>query len=1049
MPRPSIAVLSSAIADRCAGLALGLAVAILVPVIAPALASGAVSVVVHDTTVTSTVRQDYTGTNFVAYWNDLGADPTSINDMKASRFGLVRFPGGIPCDWFDWQAPGSAGNRTIAEAWALANAGGGKLLYQTNIYDANGTGQNSATTVKAIDAYMKANGIQVGMWEGGNEPEYGPQKTQPAATYMATYNATFGLQYDALKSVSPSIPMIGPGTTLISNLALFLQAHGNKSGDGKVDGVSLHWYAGGGFNFPGPDYRRNAAQTLLANFINDAKAQIALYDTRALPIYITEWNWINPGGWGDYDYTFTGVNDADIVGMMHQLGVAGNTQFCLGTIAQSYGMIANWDGYRAPMRGDVNAPFLALTLAQKLGTSVLEVANPADAGTTLSAYATKTSDGKIQVMLCNRNPDLAQDVTLSFTGGYNPDGKALEISTLQNTAGTWAVNSSIMNGVLFPQPKASGVLPSPTTTTVSGSTYSVNLPINGSMAVLIFGGAGASHTVASISPSSGTIAGGTNVTISGSGFTAGATVSIGGTAATNVTVTSGTTITCTTPAGSAGARDVSVTESSQTVTLSNAFTYVAPAPTVASISPSTGTTAGGTSVTITGTNFVNGATTVTIGGASATGVSVASASSLTCTSPAGAAGARNVVVTVSGQSATLTNGFTYVAPAPTISSISPSSGTTAGGTSVTISGTGFSVGATVTIGGASATSVTVLGPTSISCMTPAGAAGARTVAVTVSSQTATLTNGFTFVVPAPVISGIAPSNGPTAGGTAVTITGTDFSGATSVTIGGVAATSVVLVGPTTITCVTPAGTAGAKSVIVSTAGQTATLTNGFSYVAPGAPTVSSISPSSGPTAGGTLVTITGTNFAAGATVTIGGAAATGVTVVSATSITCTTPVGAAGAKSVAVTVSAQTTTLTNSFTYLAPAPTISSISPASGSIAGGNGVTISGSNFASGSTVTIGGVAAIGVTVLSPTSISCIVPSGSAGAKSVAVTVSSQTASMANGYTYVDTLSASASNAGEMGGSPHKGCGTGGLAAMFTTLALLKLVGARRRDLQR
>src|SRR5204863_527825 len=55
-----------------------------------------------------------------------------------------------------------------------------------------------------------------------------------------------------------------------------------------------------------------------------------------------------------------------------------------------------------------------------------------------------------------------------------------------------------------------------------------------------------------------------------------------------------------------------------------------------------------------------------------------------------------------------------------------------------------------------------------------------------------------------------------------------------------------------------------------------------------APTVSSVAPNSGSTAGGTAVTITGSNFAAGATVTFGAAAATNVVVVSGTQITATT-----------------------------------------------------------------------------------------------------------------------------------------------------------------
>ena len=82
-----------------------------------------------------------------------------------------------------------------------------------------------------------------------------------------------------------------------------------------------------------------------------------------------------------------------------------------------------------------------------------------------------------------------------------------------------------------------------------------------------------------------------------------------------------------------------------------------------------------------------------------------------------------------------------------------------------------------------------------------------------------------------------------------------------------------------------------------------------------APSISSVSPSSGSSNGGTAVTITGTNFVSGATVTFGGTAATNVTVVSSTSITATTPAHAAGAVNVVVSDSSGSGTLTNGFTY--------------------------------------------------------------------------------------------------------------------------------------
>ena len=168
----------------------------------------------------------------------------------------------------------------------------------------------------------------------------------------------------------------------------------------------------------------------------------------------------------------------------------------------------------------------------------------------------------------------------------------------------------------------------------------------------------------------------------------------------------------------------------------------------------------------------------------------------------------------------------------------------------------------------------------------------------------------------PTISSVSPNSGLLAGGTSITITGTYLTGATSVTVGGVDATSVVVVSATSITAVTPAGTVGAKSVAVTTAYGTATATNAFTYFAP--PTISSVSPVTGSTTGGTAITITGTNLTGATSVTVGGVAATSVVVVSSTSVTAVTPAGTAGAKSVAVTTPGGTATATNAFTYVVP-----------------------------------------------------------------------------------------------------------------------------------
>jgi phosphatidylserine/phosphatidylglycerophosphate/cardiolipin synthase-like enzyme len=275
---------------------------------------------------------------------------------------------------------------------------------------------------------------------------------------------------------------------------------------------------------------------------------------------------------------------------------------------------------------------------------------------------------------------------------------------------------------------------------------------------------------------------------------------------------------------------------------------------------------------------------------------------------------------------------TGVPPAavPTVSSVTPNSGTTAGGTSVSITGTNFANGATVSFGGTAASNVNVTNSTTITATTPAHAAGAVSIVVTnPDNQSGTLANGFTYnapSAPAPTVSTVSPTSGTTAGGTAVTITGTNFVSGATISFGGTTASNINVTNSTTITAMTPAHAAGAVNVVVTNPDtQSGSLTNGFTYTTPSAPapTVSAVTPNSGTTAGGTAVTITGTNFVSGATVSFGGAAAAGVNVTNPTTITATTPAHAAGAVNVVViNPDTQSGTLTGGFTYTGAAPSL-------------------------------------------------------------------------------------------------------------------------------
>lgn len=183
-------------------------------------------------------------------------------------------------------------------------------------------------------------------------------------------------------------------------------------------------------------------------------------------------------------------------------------------------------------------------------------------------------------------------------------------------------------------------------------------------------------TVTGVSPSTGYVAGGGHVTLTGSGFDTAESVMFGGAAASIVEVASASEMVVAVPAASgAGTVDVTVAGPGGTSTTGSAdhYTYLLPPPTVTSVSPSSGNQAGGTHVTLTGSGF-DTAESVEFGAAAGTIVHVASANEMVVAAPAGSG---IVDITVTGPGGTSTTGatdrYSYVAvPAPEISSTSPS-----------------------------------------------------------------------------------------------------------------------------------------------------------------------------------------------------------------------------------------------------------------------------------------------------------------------------------------------------------------------------------------
>ncbi|CAN2194662.1 Listeria/Bacterioides repeat [Candidatus Nanopelagicaceae bacterium] len=167
--------------------------------------------------------------------------------------------------------------------------------------------------------------------------------------------------------------------------------------------------------------------------------------------------------------------------------------------------------------------------------------------------------------------------------------------------------------------------------------------------------------------------------------------------------------------------------------------------------------------------------------------------------------------------------------APNISSISAATGSTLGGRSVRISGTYLTNTSQITFGGVAATSIVVESATSVLATTPASTLGAKNVVLTTASGATTLQNGFTYISTlTPTINSLSITEGTTAGGTSTVITGTNLETATSVTVDGNPAT-IVSNSSTSISITTPAGSEGAKSVVVNTAGGSATNVGAFTY----------------------------------------------------------------------------------------------------------------------------------------------------------------------------------------------------------------------------
>lgn len=330
------------------------------------------------------------------------------------------------------------------------------------------------------------------------------------------------------------------------------------------------------------------------------------------------------------------------------------------------------------------------------------------------------------------------------------------------------------------------------------------------------------------------------------------------------------------------------------------------APVINSFSPAKG--APGTVVTVNGSRFVVGATTVKFNGQSAAAVTVSSTTQLTATVPAGATSGP-ITATTTGGTATSTTDFLV---APTIASFTPTQGIV--GTAVTITGTNFGGATSVTFGNVAATEFTVSSLTQIVAKVPTGALTGK---ISVITPAGTAQSAGTFTV-GPWISTFSPAAAPV--GASVIVRGGNFANITGVKIGNatLAAGTYTVNSSTQITATVPTTATNGPITVINAIG-TAISANNFSVL----PAITSFTPTIAKT--GAVVTLTGNNFLGVTGVKFNNVVAT-FTVQSATAIRTYVPVNAVTGK-ISVVTAAGTSLSTTNFIVDNTAPTTTIASP--------------------------------------------------------------------------------------------------------------------------
>ena len=265
-----------------------------------------------------------------------------------------------------------------------------------------------------------------------------------------------------------------------------------------------------------------------------------------------------------------------------------------------------------------------------------------------------------------------------------------------------------------------------------------------------------------------------------------------------------------------------------------------------------------------------------------------------------------------GQVSILSAALEVTPPDPSVTLVSPSSGSSAGSVGLTLIGTGFRAGARVVIGDqvyvdAQLGGCVVASDTSITLTTRASIPGLHDVTVIDASGVEGRRVGAYLAQATPVINSVFPSSGVSLGGTVLTLTGQNFVTGCQVEINGVNQPQVTVVGLSQMSVVTEVGVPGGpyNLSVISPSGQPANA--GFSYVVNPDPLLQSVNPNAVVSAGGETITLQGLEFRENLQVRVGvdpltgtGGQSAAVSFVNHTTLTIQTPAMSTGSLAVLI-----------------------------------------------------------------------------------------------------------------------------------------------------